>query len=43
MALRGRCCDIIVLNAQAQNEKKSDNSKHRFYEELKPGFDHFPK
>jgi hypothetical protein len=43
MALRGRCCDIIVLNAQAQTEEKSDKSNHRFYEELEPGFDHFPK
>jgi hypothetical protein len=28
-------CSIIVLNAHAPTEKKSDESKDRFYEELK--------
>jgi hypothetical protein len=30
--LRGRWCNIIVLNAQAPTEKKSDDSKDSFYE-----------
>jgi hypothetical protein len=34
MALRGRWCNIIVLNARAPNEEKSDDSKDSFYEEL---------
>ena len=25
IVLRGRCCNIIVLNVYAQSEKKSDN------------------
>jgi len=43
IVLRGRCCDIIVLNAQAKAQEKSDDSKHRFYEELEKVFEHFPK
>jgi len=34
MVLRGRWCNIIILNVHAQSEEKSDDSKHRFYEEL---------
>jgi hypothetical protein len=30
--LRGRWCNIVVLNAQAPTEKKSDDSKDSFYE-----------
>jgi hypothetical protein len=30
--LRGRWCNIIVLNAQAPTEKKGDDSKDSFYE-----------
>jgi hypothetical protein len=35
IVLRGRWCSIIVLSAHAPTEKKSDDSKDRFYEELK--------
>jgi len=31
------------LNAYAKTEKKSDDSKHSFNEELEQFFDHFPK
>jgi len=30
IVLRGRCCNIIVLNVHAPSEKKSDNSKEIF-------------
>jgi hypothetical protein len=43
MVLRGRWCNIIVLNVHASTEEKSVDSKNSFYEELKRGFDHFPK
>jgi endonuclease/exonuclease/phosphatase family metal-dependent hydrolase len=43
MVLRGRWCNIIVLNAHAPTEEKSDDSKDSFYEELEQVFDHFPK
>jgi len=43
IVLRGRCCDIIVLNAQVKTQEKSDDSKHRFYEELERDFEQFPK
>jgi hypothetical protein len=38
--LRGRWCDIIVLNVHAPTEDKIDD---RFYEELERVFDKFPK
>ena len=34
VVLRGRWCSIIVLNVHATSEKKSDDSKYSFYEEL---------
>jgi hypothetical protein len=37
--LRGRWCDIIILNAHAPTEDKIDDIKHRFYEELEHLFD----
>jgi hypothetical protein len=40
--LRGRWCDIIVLNVHAPTEDKIDDIKHRLYE-LKNVFDKFPK
>ena len=40
--LRGRWC-IILSNVRKPNEEKSDDSKDSFYENLKQGFDHFPK
>jgi len=33
IVLRGRWCNIIVLNVHAPNEDKSDDSKNSFYEE----------
>jgi hypothetical protein len=35
IVLRGRWCNIIVLNAHAPTEEKNDDSKDSFYEELK--------
>jgi hypothetical protein len=41
--LRGRCCDIIVLNVHVPAEDKIDDMKDRLYEELEHDFDKFPK
>ena len=41
IVLRGRWCNIIVINVQAPNEEKNDDSKDSFYEELMQVFDHF--
>jgi hypothetical protein len=41
--LRGRGCDITVLNAHAPTENKIDDTKDRFYIELERVFDKFPK
>ena len=41
--LRGRWCNIIVVNVHAPSEEKSDDVKVSFYEELDQVFDHFPK
>jgi hypothetical protein len=38
--LRGRWCNIIILNVHAQYEDKGDDS---FYEELNRIFDQFPR
>jgi exonuclease III len=43
MVLRGRWCNIIVLNVHAPTEEKSDDSKDRFYEELEQIFYNFLK
>jgi hypothetical protein len=43
IVLRDQWCNIIVLNAHAPTEEKSDDSKHSFYEELEQVFDHLPK
>ena len=43
IVLRGRWCNIIVLNVHATSEEKSDDSKDNFYEELEQVFDHFSK
>jgi hypothetical protein len=40
--LRGRWCNIIVLNFHAATEDKIDDIKDRFYEELEQIFDKFP-
>jgi exonuclease III len=41
--LRGRWCDISVLNVHAPTEDKIDDVKSRFYEELERVLDKFPK
>jgi len=41
--LRGRWCNIIVLNVHEPSEDKSDDSKDSSYKELEQVFDHFPK
>jgi exonuclease III len=41
--LRGRWCNIIVLNVHAPTEDKIDDIKDSFCEELEQGFDKFPK
>ena len=43
IVLRGHWFSIIVLNAHAPTEEKSDGSKDIFYEEFKQIFDHFSK
>jgi hypothetical protein len=43
IVLRGRWCNIIVLNVHAPSEDKSDDSKDSFYDELEQVFDHFPR
>jgi hypothetical protein len=43
MILRGRWCDIIVLNVHAPTEDKIDDIKGRVYKELEQIFDKFPK
>jgi exonuclease III len=41
ITLRGRWCNIIVLNVHAPREDKGDDVKGRFYEELGRVFDQF--
>jgi hypothetical protein len=41
--LKGRWCDIIVLNVHAPTEDKDDVTKDSFYEELEQLFDQFPR
>jgi hypothetical protein len=43
ITLRGRWCDVIVLNVHAPTEDKCDDTKDRIYEELEGVFDQFPK
>jgi len=38
MVLRGRWCNIVVLNKHEPNEEKSGDSKDIFYEELEQVF-----
>jgi len=42
IVLRGRRCNIIVLNVHAPSEEKSDELKDSSYEELEQVFDHLP-
>jgi exonuclease III len=37
--LRGRWCHVVVLNAHAPTEDKTDDAKDSFYEELERVFD----
>jgi len=39
IVLRGHWCNIFVLNVHATREKKGDDSKHNFYEELEQVID----
>jgi hypothetical protein len=41
--LKGRWCDIIVLNVHAPTEDEIDDMKDRFCKELEHVFDKFPK
>jgi len=41
--LRGRWCDITVLNVHILTEDEGDDSKDSFCEELEQVFSHFPK
>jgi hypothetical protein len=41
--LRGRWCNIIILNVHAPGEEKSDDSKDSFYEKLEQILYHFLK
>ena len=43
IVLKGRWCNIIVLNVHAPSEKKRDDSKDSFYEGLEEVLNHFPK
>jgi hypothetical protein len=38
IVLRGRWCNIIILNVRVPNEEKSDDSKDSFSEELEQVF-----
>jgi hypothetical protein len=42
ITLKGRWCDIIVMNVHAPTEDKDDVTKDSFYEELEEVFDEFP-
>jgi exonuclease III len=41
--LRGRWCDVILLNVHAPTVDRTDHMKYRFYEVLEYVFDKFPK
>jgi hypothetical protein len=41
--LRGRWCNIIIINVHAPCEDRSDDIKDRFSEELGRVFEQFPK
>jgi hypothetical protein len=43
IAVRGRWCNITVLNVHSPCENKGDNVKESFYEELGQVFDQFPR
>jgi hypothetical protein len=41
--LKGRWCNIILLNVHDQTEDKIDDMKDSFYDELEGVFKKFPK
>ena len=43
IVLRNHWCNIIVLNAHAPTEKKSDGSKDSCYEAVEQVYNYFPK
>ncbi|KAJ4425580.1 hypothetical protein ANN_27775 [Periplaneta americana] len=43
LVLKGRWCDIIVINAYAPTVEKDDHIKDSFYGELEHTFDQFPR
>jgi exonuclease III len=43
ITIKGRWCDIIVLNVHAPTEDKDDDIKDSFYEEVEQVFDQFPR
>ena len=43
IVMRGRWCNIIVVNVHAPSEEKSVESKDRLHEELEQVFYNFPK
>jgi exonuclease III len=43
VTLKGRWCDINVLNVHAPTEDKDDDTKDSFYEELEKVFDQSPR
>jgi hypothetical protein len=43
ITLKGRWCDIIVLNVHAPTEDEDDGIKDSFYEEPEQVFDQFPR
>jgi hypothetical protein len=43
ITLKGRWCDIIILNVHAPTEDKNDVIKDSFYKELEEVFDQFPR
>ena len=42
ITLKGRWCDIIVLNVHAPTEDRDDDIKYSFYEEIERLFDQLP-